>query len=79
MNFSPNRLVNHVEPGPLSEDSTHLAGNNIFGNLESLKPWTKKRFEHLKVVGAVNGAVKDVSPKNSIGGSCVPYQKLLIV
>jgi hypothetical protein len=54
------------EPGPLCEDSLHLAGNSVFKNLESLKPWAKQIFEHLKVVGAVDGAVKDVRPKNSI-------------
>jgi hypothetical protein len=48
------------EPGPLCEDSPHLAGNSIFDNLESFKPWVKKIFEHLKAVGAVDGAVKDV-------------------
>jgi hypothetical protein len=53
----------------------HLAGNTILNNLESLKPWTKKTFEHLKVVGAVDGAVKDVRPTNSIGGSCALDQK----
>jgi hypothetical protein len=39
----------------------------------------KRRFEHLKVVGAVDGAVKDLRPKNSIGESCAPDQKFLIV
>jgi hypothetical protein len=48
------------EPGPLCEDSLHLAGNSIFDNLESLKPWVKKkRFENLKIV--VDGAVKCLS------------------
>jgi hypothetical protein len=46
------------EPGALCEDSLHLAENSIFDNLESLKPWTKKRFEHLKVIGTFDGAVK---------------------
>jgi hypothetical protein len=67
------------EPGPLCEDSLNLADNSIFDNLESLKPWTKKRFEHLKVVGAVIGAVEDVSPKNSNGRNCAPDQKFFIV
>jgi hypothetical protein len=67
------------EPGQLCEDSLHLAGYSIFANLESLKPWAKKRFEHLKVVGAVDGAVNDLRPKKSIGGSCAPDQKFLIV
>jgi hypothetical protein len=44
-----------------------------------LKPWVKKRFEHLKVVGAADGAVKEVKPKNSIGGSCAPGQKVVVV
>jgi hypothetical protein len=39
----------------------------------------KKIFEHIKVVGAVDGAVKDVMPKNSIGGNCAPDQKFIIV
>jgi hypothetical protein len=41
------------ELGPLCDDSPHLAVNSIFDNLESLKPWAKKRFEQLNVVGAV--------------------------
>jgi hypothetical protein len=47
------------EPGPLCEDSPHLAGI-AFDNLESLKPWAKKIFEHLKVVRAFDGAAKDI-------------------
>jgi hypothetical protein len=39
----------------------------------------KKRFEHLKEVGASDGAVKDVRPKNSICGSCEPDQKVVVV
>jgi hypothetical protein len=38
------------EPGPLCEDSPHLAGKSIFDNLESLKPWARKIFEHLEVL-----------------------------
>jgi hypothetical protein len=67
------------EPGQLCEDSPYLAQNIIFDDLESLKPWAKKRFEHLKVVGSADGAVKDVRPKNSIGGSCTPDQKFAVV
>jgi hypothetical protein len=67
------------EPGQLCEDSPYLAQNSIFDDLESLKPWAKKRFEHLKVVGAADGAVKDVRPKNSIGGSCAAAQKCVVV
>jgi hypothetical protein len=67
------------ERGQLCEESSHLAGNSIFSNLESLKPWAKKRFEHLKLVGAVSGAIKNVRPKNSIGGSCVSDQKCVVV
>jgi hypothetical protein len=67
------------EPGPLCNDSPHLAGNSIFDNLESLKPWVKKKFEHLKVVGAVDGAVNDVRPNNSIDGSCAADQKCVVV
>jgi hypothetical protein len=48
------------EPGQLCEDYLHLARNSIFVNLESLKPWDKRIFEHLKAVGAFDGAVKDV-------------------
>jgi hypothetical protein len=65
--------------GLLFEDSLHLAKNSIFGNLESLIFWPKQFFEHLKVVGAFDGAVKDVKLKNSIDGSCEPHQKCLIM
>ena len=57
------------EPGQLCEDSLHLDGNRVFDTHESLKLWARKRFEHLKLIGAVDGAVEDVRPKNSIGGS----------
>jgi hypothetical protein len=67
------------ESGQHCKDSPHLAGNSIFENLEFLEPWTKKISEHLKAVGAVDGAVKDVMPKNSIGGSCTPDQKFDVV
>jgi hypothetical protein len=67
------------EPGQLCEDSPYIAGNSIFDDLESSKPWAKKRFEHLKVVGSAHGAVKDVRPKNSIGESCAPDQKFDVV
>jgi hypothetical protein len=67
------------ELGPLCDDSPHLAGNSIFNNFESLKPWAKKRFEHLKVVGAVDCAVNDVRPKNSIDGSNAADQKCVVV
>jgi hypothetical protein len=67
------------EPGSLCDDSPHLAGNSIFDNLEFLKPWAKKIFNYIKVVGAVDGAVNDVRPKNSIGGSCAPDQKCVVV
>jgi hypothetical protein len=67
------------EPGQLCEDSPYLARNSIFDDLESLKPWAKKRFEHLKVVGAFESAVKDVRPKNSIDGSCAAAQKRVVV
>jgi hypothetical protein len=70
------------EPGPICDDSPHLAGNSIFDNLESLKPWAKKGFEHqilCKVVGAVDCAVNYVRPKNSIDGSCAAGQKCVAV
>jgi hypothetical protein len=67
------------EPGQLCENSPYLVQNSIFDNLESLKPWAKKRFEHLKVVGAADGAVKDVRLKKSTGGSCAPDQKFAVV
>jgi hypothetical protein len=67
------------EPGHLCEDSPYFAQNSIFDNLESLKPWSKKRFEHLKEVDAYDGAVKDVRPKNAICGSCEPGQKVVVV
>jgi hypothetical protein len=66
------------EPGPLCEDSPHLAGNSIFDNLQSLKPWEKKLFEHLKVFGAFDGAVRDVKLKNSIGERCALDQKFRV-
>jgi hypothetical protein len=62
------------EPGQLCEELSHLAGN-----LESLKQWANKIFEHLEVVGAVSGAIKDVRPNNSIGGSCASDQKCVVV
>jgi hypothetical protein len=67
------------ETGQLCEESSHLAENSIFSNLEPLKPWAKKRFELLKVVGAFDGAAKDVRPKNSIAGSCALDQKCDVV
>jgi hypothetical protein len=66
------------EPGQLCEDSLHLTGKEIAFLIISrtLNLGLKQIF---KVVGAVDGAVKDVRLKKSIGGSCAPDQKFLIV